>query len=141
MEEPVSSQINALHKYGKVRVISDIVHLRYSLNIKRPRHIPLEIQVLPWDRNTNMEGLNRPLRTSEPFLIITESTTAIHIFTDDVEIIETLLTGVNLYTFKICKIKKRQKQVRLLTFLTFTSNISLLDITMSLHLRDTEVVI
>ena len=28
-----------------------------------------------------MEGLNRPLRTSEPFLIITESTTAIHIFT------------------------------------------------------------
>jgi hypothetical protein len=54
MEEPVSSQINALQK--------------------RPRHIPLEIQVLPWDRNTNMEGLNRPLRTSEPFLIITEST-------------------------------------------------------------------
>ena len=27
------------------------------------------------------EGTNRPLRTSEPFLIITESTTAIHIFT------------------------------------------------------------
>ena len=53
-------------------------------------------------------------------------------YIDDVEIIETLLTGVNLYTFKICKIKKRQKQVRLLTFLTFTSNISLLDITMVL---------
>ena len=28
-----------------------------------------------------MEGINRPLRTSEPFLIITESTTTIHIFT------------------------------------------------------------
>jgi hypothetical protein len=53
-------------------------------------------------------------------------------YIDDVEIIETLLTGVNLYTPKICKIKKRQKQVRLHTFLTFTSNISLLDITMVL---------
>ena len=28
-----------------------------------------------------MEGINRPLRTSETFLIITESTTEIHIFT------------------------------------------------------------
>ena len=35
---------------------------------------------MPWDRK-KIEGLNRPLRTSEPFLIITESTTAIHIFT------------------------------------------------------------
>jgi hypothetical protein len=35
---------------------------------------------MPWDRK-KMEGLSRPLRTSEPFLIITESTTAIHIFT------------------------------------------------------------
>jgi hypothetical protein len=41
-------------------------------------------------------------------------------YIDDVAIIESLLTGVNLYTPKICKIKKRQKQVRLLTFLTFT---------------------
>jgi hypothetical protein len=50
---------------------------------EKTRHIPWEIQVLPWDRKTNMEGLKRPLRTSEPFLIITESTTEIHIFTSE----------------------------------------------------------
>jgi len=27
-----------------------------SLNVKRPRHIPLEIQVLPWDRETEYGG-------------------------------------------------------------------------------------
>ena len=54
-----------------------ISHLN-SLTTKRPRYMKLEIQVLVWDRDTNVAGLNR-LTGSQPTIMITGSLSSIHI--------------------------------------------------------------
>ena len=45
----------------------------------------LEIQVLSWDRQKNMAGLNRLIGSQPPPPLVTGSPTAIHICTNDMK--------------------------------------------------------
>ena len=55
------------HQYQKNKTIT--FHLK-SLNIKRPSHVMLEIQILAWDRHKDMTGLNWLMGSQSSLLIM-----------------------------------------------------------------------
>ena len=60
--ESLDSDGQQFHQYQQNKVTS---HLK-SLNTKRPWHMALEIQILTWDRHTNMAEVNQ-LLGSQPY--------------------------------------------------------------------------
>ena len=74
--ESLNSVYQQFHQYNLKRTNTSHLH---SLNTKkRSRYVTLEIQVLAWNRHTDMAGFNRLIYLNLPFLII-GSLMAIHI--------------------------------------------------------------